>query len=96
MGAVLESTRFAERELSRGELVELGPGIFLPTTVKTHFLSFRFNTKNSKKINQIKNLINYSNAPIPRKARYRLFIKREWILELLLKVTIKIQNPCHC
>jgi DNA-binding transcriptional LysR family regulator len=52
MGAVLESTRFAERELTRGELVELGPCIFLPTIDKTHFLSFRSNTKNSKKIQQ--------------------------------------------
>ena len=52
MGAVLESTRFAERELSRGELVVLGKDVFLPTTDKTHFLSFRSNTKNSKKIQQ--------------------------------------------
>ena len=52
MGAVLESTRFAERELSRGELVGLGKDVFLPTTDKTHFLSFRSNTKNSKKIQQ--------------------------------------------
>ena len=50
IGAVLESVRFAERELSRGELVELGQGIFLPTTDRTHFLSFRTNTKNSQKI----------------------------------------------
>jgi hypothetical protein len=57
MGAVLESTRFAERELSRGKLVELGPGIFLPTTDKTHFLSFRSNTKNSKKIYQFRKWI---------------------------------------
>lgn len=50
IGAVLESVRFAERELSRGELTELGPGIFLPTFDRTHFLSFRSNTKNSQKI----------------------------------------------
>jgi DNA-binding transcriptional LysR family regulator len=52
MGAVLESTRFAERELARGELVVLGEDVFLPTMDKTHFLSFRSNTKNSKKIQQ--------------------------------------------
>lgn len=57
MGAVLESTRFAERELARGELVVLGANIFLPTTDKTHFLSFRSNSKNSKKINQFKEWI---------------------------------------
>lgn len=50
IGAVLESVRFAERELSRGELVELGQKIFLPTTDRTHFLSYRSNTKNSQKI----------------------------------------------
>jgi hypothetical protein len=57
MGAVLESTRFAERELSRGELVVLGADVFLSTTDKTHFLSFRANTKTSKKINQFKEWI---------------------------------------
>jgi len=50
IGAVLESVRFAERELSRGELVELGQKIFLPTTDRTHFLSYRSNTQNSQKI----------------------------------------------
>jgi LysR family transcriptional regulator, glycine cleavage system transcriptional activator len=50
IGAVLESVRFAERELSRGELVEVGQKIFLPTTDRTHFLSYRSNTKNSQKI----------------------------------------------
>jgi LysR family transcriptional regulator, glycine cleavage system transcriptional activator len=50
IGAVLESVRFAERELSRGELVEIGQKIFLPTTDRTHFLSYRSNAKNSQKI----------------------------------------------
>ncbi len=50
IGAVLESVRFAERELSRGELVEIGQEIFLPTRDRTHFLSYRSNTKNSPKI----------------------------------------------
>ena len=50
IGAVLESVRFAERELSRGELVEIGQQIFLPTTDRTHFLTYRSNTKNSQKI----------------------------------------------
>jgi DNA-binding transcriptional LysR family regulator len=54
IGAVLESVRFAERELSRGELVELGKGIFLPTIDRTHFLSFKSNTKNSPKIKLFK------------------------------------------
>jgi DNA-binding transcriptional LysR family regulator len=50
IGAVLESVRLAERELSRGELVELGAGIFKPTIDHTHFLSCRSNTKNHQKI----------------------------------------------
>ena len=50
IGAVFESVRFAEREISRGELVEIGQQIFLPTTDRTHFLSYRSNTKNSQKI----------------------------------------------
>ena len=50
IGAVLESVRFAERELARGELVELGEKIFLPTIDRTHFLSYRSNAKNSQKI----------------------------------------------
>jgi DNA-binding transcriptional LysR family regulator len=54
IGAVLESVRFAERELSRGELIELGQGIFLPTFDKTHFLSFKSNVKNSPKIKLFK------------------------------------------
>jgi DNA-binding transcriptional LysR family regulator len=57
IGAVLESVRFAEREISRGELVELGKGIFLPTTDRTHFLSYRSNTKNSQKIKTFKKWI---------------------------------------
>jgi DNA-binding transcriptional LysR family regulator len=54
LGAVLESERFAERELSRGELLELGKGIFSPTIDRTHFLSFKSNVKNSKKIKLFK------------------------------------------
>lgn len=57
IGAILESVRFAERELSRGELVELGHGVFLPTVDRTHFLSFRSNAKNSLKIKLFKEWI---------------------------------------
>ena len=54
IGAVLESARFAERELSRGELVEIGKGLFKPTVDRTHFLSLRSSTKNSQKIKVFK------------------------------------------
>ncbi|MBU3594290.1 LysR family transcriptional regulator [Polynucleobacter sp. 71A-WALBACH] len=57
IGAVLESVRFAERELSRGELVELGQGIFEPTIDRTHFLSYRSNSKNNQKIKLFKEWI---------------------------------------
>jgi DNA-binding transcriptional LysR family regulator len=54
MGAVLESVRLAERELSRGELVELGQGDFKPTIDRTHFLTYRSNAKNTQKIKLFK------------------------------------------
>jgi len=57
IGVVLESTRFAEREISRGELVEIGAGVFLPTIDRTHFLSFKSNTKNNQKIKLFKEWI---------------------------------------
>jgi len=41
MGVVLESERLAEREISRGELVELGAGEFTPHFIETHFLQLR-------------------------------------------------------
>ncbi|MDH6249414.1 LysR family glycine cleavage system transcriptional activator [Polynucleobacter sphagniphilus] len=57
IGVVLESIRFAEREISRGELVEIGAGVFLPTMDRTHFLSFKSNTKNNHKIKLFKEWI---------------------------------------
>jgi LysR family glycine cleavage system transcriptional activator len=41
MGIVLESMRLAEREVSRGELVELGGGELTPQFIETHFLQMR-------------------------------------------------------
>lgn len=43
MGVALESTRLAERELLRGDLVEVGPTVFKPIHRETHFLSCRTN-----------------------------------------------------
>lgn len=65
IGAVLESVRFAERELSRGELVEIGQQIFLPTTDRTHFLSYRSNAKNSQKIKLFNEWIFYKAGVTP-------------------------------
>jgi LysR family transcriptional regulator, glycine cleavage system transcriptional activator len=47
MGLVLESVRLAERELARGELVEIGRDRFVRFERETHFLSCR-----SSEINQ--------------------------------------------
>lgn len=54
IGAVLESVRFAEKEILRGELVELGEGLFLPISQETHFLSYRVSEQNNKKITLFK------------------------------------------
>jgi DNA-binding transcriptional LysR family regulator len=50
MGVALETTRLAERELSRGELVELGADVFEPLARETHFLSYRVNERNAEKV----------------------------------------------
>lgn len=50
MGVALETVRFAERELARGDLVELGAGEFVPLARETHFLSFRATEKNVEKV----------------------------------------------
>jgi LysR family transcriptional regulator, glycine cleavage system transcriptional activator len=50
LGVALETTRLAERELARGDLVELGPGHFKPLTRETHFLSYRLDERNLDKV----------------------------------------------
>ena len=50
LGVVLESSRLAERELSRGELVEIGANQFKSIKEETHFLSYRSGEKSNKKI----------------------------------------------
>ena len=49
-GVALESIRLAEREISRGELVELGAGIFKPLAQETHFVSCRTDERQLKKV----------------------------------------------
>ena len=41
MGVTLESVRLAEREIARGDLVEIGADTFAPLARETHFLSYR-------------------------------------------------------
>jgi DNA-binding transcriptional LysR family regulator len=50
MGVALESTRLAEREISRGDLIELGQGVFRPVANETHFVSCRSNESQVAKV----------------------------------------------
>lgn len=54
MGVILETTRFAERELARGELVEAGRNEFERILRETHFFSQRINERRSEKIVRFK------------------------------------------
>ena len=49
-GVAMESIRLAEREISRGELVELGAGMFEPLALETHFVSCRTDERQLKKV----------------------------------------------
>lgn len=50
MGVALETTRFAERELARGDLVEVGRSVFQRIRREVHFLSVRSNERQRDKI----------------------------------------------
>jgi len=50
MGVALESVRLAEREIARGELVEIGRDAFVPLARDTHFLSYRAKQATSDKV----------------------------------------------
>jgi LysR family transcriptional regulator, glycine cleavage system transcriptional activator len=50
LGVVLESRRLAERELIKGELIEVGANQFKKIKEETHFLSYRSGEKSNKKI----------------------------------------------
>ena len=49
-GVAMESIRLAEREISRGELVELGAGVFESVALETHFVSCRTDERQIKKV----------------------------------------------
>ena len=57
MGVALESTRFAERELARGELIELGPTVFRQLSRVNHFFSQRVNERHVEKVKSFKNWV---------------------------------------
>lgn len=50
MGIALETTRFAEKEIARGDLVEFGTGTFKQVARETHFLSQRLNERHVEKV----------------------------------------------
>lgn len=50
MGIALESTRFAEKELAHGDLIEIGPPVFKHIDRETHFFSQRINERHVEKI----------------------------------------------
>jgi DNA-binding transcriptional LysR family regulator len=50
MGVVLESTRLAEREIARGDLVEVRSDAFVHFERETHFLSYRKNEAPLEKV----------------------------------------------
>jgi len=50
LGVTLESVRFAERELQRGELVEVGAKVFKTIEREMHFLSLRTNEQRVEKV----------------------------------------------
>ena len=50
VGVALESTRLAERELQRGELIELGQGLFTPLEQAIHHLSYRAGERQLPKV----------------------------------------------
>ena len=54
MGVCLETTRFAERELARGDLIEAGPAVFRHIDAEMHFLSCRSNERHVEKIRAFK------------------------------------------
>jgi LysR family glycine cleavage system transcriptional activator len=50
MGIALETERLAERELTRGDLVELGAERFQPFIRETHFISYRMSERSVEKV----------------------------------------------
>lgn len=54
MGVTLETTRFAERELNRGDLVEAGRTVFKRIRREVHFLSVRTHERHIQKVHSFR------------------------------------------
>lgn len=62
LGAILESTRLAEREIQNGELVALDQDGFLPCYREIHFVSYRANEGQIPKIERFRNWLMQKSA----------------------------------
>lgn len=62
MGLALESTRLAERELLRGDLVIAGPTEFKHLAREMHFLSWRSKDKNLERVNKFRSWLSLQLA----------------------------------
>ena len=63
VGVALESVRLAERELQRGELVELGRDIFKPLEQPIHFFSYRASERQRPKVKAFREWL-YATAEV--------------------------------
>ena len=63
MGVALESTRLAERELARGELVELGANAFKRLTRENHFFCVRASERQASKVQAFRGWLQGQLAP---------------------------------
>ena len=69
LGITLESTRFAEKELARGDLVELGTKEFPRVSRETHFFSVRTEEQELQKIQVFRTWLMKSLGKKPAKGR---------------------------
>ncbi len=65
VGVALESTRLAERELQRGELIELGAEHFMPLQQATHFLAYRANERQLPKVRSFRDWLFQAADVVP-------------------------------
>lgn len=70
LGVALETVRFAEREIARGELIVAGDADFLAINRATHFLSQRTNERQVEKVKTFRDwLLKEVRQPAPSAAR---------------------------
>ena len=70
MGVVLESVRLAEREITRGDLMEVGRGAFVRFERETHFVSARVNELQHGKVAQFRDWLMAQAEEDAQRARF--------------------------